>query len=289
MATAGPQRLATTADQIVPPLAAQPLALLTTAPDPDLPVADQPATAAAPQRRRGPSPWFLQAEAALYRSTLTLATADSITSPWLQARRQSETALEAWSSTLSFGYQHPAGWYARAGLGYTQWASRFEIRQEDSRIDTVQGITTIFVTPAGDSTFVEGPIARYERINYYKRTYNYLRHWDLPLLLGYQFRQGPWRFGLEGGLRFNIRQEASGEILDQDLNVAPWAEAGQLRTSVGVSWQAGAQAGYQLTPRLQLQVGAHFRYYSQSFSEEGAALTSRRQLLGGNVGVRWRW
>lgn len=236
------------------------------------------------------SPWFFQMRAGLFSSPRELTAQDSLGYGWIDDRRETETTLEALSAELLLGYQHRRGWQLRTGVGLTEWTNRFEWVRSEEQTDTITGVTSIVINPGGDTTqVVEGPITRYRQLTYYKRTYNTLRQWDIPLLAAYQFGYGAWRFTVEGGLRFNIKQEAEGEVLNMEGEVAPWAEVGQLRSSVGLSYQAGAAVGYPLTPRLQVQLGAQFRYFPQAFTEAGAAISERRQLLGGQLGIQWRW
>lgn len=242
-----------------------------------------------PRVKRKVSPWSAQLSGGLYRLSRSFTMNDSLPHEQLDFRRQTEQPLEAISAELSLVYEHPSRFRLRTGLGWTSINTVFETNQMSSQIDTVIGIQAIYLSPAGDTTTVEGPIAAYQTIAYRKKHYNRIQHWDIPVLVGYQWSVGSWQLLIEGGVRFNLTQSVSGEVLDPELNRIDLSESNRFRSRLGLSYQAGVGVGYALSPRLSVRADMNLRYFPQDFTPASAAIGERYQLLGGQLGVQYRF
>ncbi len=249
-------------------------------------VDDLPAEQAYYRRSR---PWAIQAQAGAHQLHRKLASNDSLGDDWIAIRTSSEQSLEAISAEVSLSYRLPSKWQVRAGLGWTMINTVSQNRQISTIEVEREGVQQIIIGPNQDSTFIIGTVTAYETIDQYRKTYNSFQHWDVPVLVGYNLDLGHWELLLEGGIRFNVQQSIEGQILNAEGNVASLEEAMVYRTSLGLTYQAGLGLSYAITAQLGLQLNTNFRYYPKSFSEDSASIDERYQLLGAQVGLRWRF
>ncbi|MEM6772932.1 MAG: hypothetical protein AAF597_20300, partial [Bacteroidota bacterium] len=62
------------------------------------------------------------------------------------------------------------------------------------------------------------------------------------------------------------------------------------RTSIGISWRGQFAAGYRLTDKLSVYTGVDYRRLPQRGVEtDGAPVKTRYNLLGGKIGLRYRF
>jgi hypothetical protein len=242
-------------------------------------------------RHHSHSGLFLGLEAGYFTSDRELGMNDTTAaSQWLLNRGAFGNGTGCLEQPTDHWLSAPA-WLAglRAGLALTQLTNVFEWSTEQSTVDTVEGIQRITIAPNGDSTFVRGPIARYQRSTYFKRTYNRMQQWEIPLLLGYRLQQGDWSFVLEAGPRFLLQRQWSGDVLDEDTNITSWEEALDYRSTIGLqSVDLGAQVSYRLGEQLDLGLGLWGRFPMQDYGLEGASQRERYQLLGAQIGLFYR-
>ncbi|WP_020537652.1 hypothetical protein [Lewinella cohaerens] len=244
-----------------------------------------------PSRNRKASPFFAQVDVAYLGVQRQLENKDSLGVSWVSKRVNSEEVLEGLSADVSFGYRSPDGWQVRGGLGYTQLNTLFESTAVTQTVDTVTGVTMLIYGPGNSVDSVLGPVAYYETQTRERKTYNSIRQWELPLLGGYNFELGRLTLLAEAGVRLRLQRSWEGTVLNQslenefqDLSTTDW-----YRTGLGVSLQGGLQLAYPITSQLDILAGGSVRYNLQDFSAEESPFTERYQLLGGQLGLRYRF
>jgi hypothetical protein len=252
---------------------------------PHLVMAEMPS---APKQRV--SPWFVQADAYYYKLSRDLtAPNDSLNlSRWAAARRETETLLEATAAEITLGYHHEKGWQVRAGLGFTQLNTAFAYTATTTEVDSTEGLQMVVIYPDNSVDSIYGPVARYQTTTYRKRTYNSIRQWELPVMVGYSFTPGKLNILLEAGVRLQVQRKLEGDLLAPDEGILDWSATNWYRTGFGYSLQGGVLLGYSVSPRVNLSLGASVRYAPQDYTRSTAPFAERYQMLGVQLGIQYR-
>jgi hypothetical protein len=235
------------------------------------------------------SPWFLQLDAGYYGLQRTLSNNDTLGNEWIDKRKQTESLLEANSFDVTLGYQLTKKWELRTGFAYTQINTAFNYTASSIEVDTVEGLQVIVYENGAVVDSIFGPVASYTATLQEKRTYNSFRQWEVPLLLAYNFGAGKIHYQAEAGLRLLVQRQWEGNIINTSNEFVDLSERDWYRNSLGVSFQAGIKAMYDLTPRTSVLAGFSARYHPQQFTTDNAPFKERYQLLGASIGLRHRF
>lgn len=248
-----------------------------------------PATSA--YRRSKNSPFFAQIDVAYFGLQRELESKDSLAGDWASDRTNSEELLEGVSADLSFGYRSQRGWQVRGGLGYTQINTLFGNTVTTQTVDSVEGLQVLIYNADNSVDSIMGQIAYYETTTRLKQTYNSIRQWELPILAGYNFELGRLTLLAEAGVRLQLDRSWEGTVLNQDLesNFQDLSTTDWYRTGLGVSLQGGLQLAYPITSKIDILAGGSVRYNLQDFSSDASPFVERYQLLGGQLGLRYRF
>lgn len=240
------------------------------------------------QRNRLPRFQFgLEANVGIFSNNRSLENNGDTTGSLIALRQQSERNLETISGEVSAFLKHRSGVYGRLGLSYTQIAERLDIQSSRIENDTIEGLEQIVINVGGDTTFVFGQVPITRTILYQKRTYNYYRLLDIPIGLGYEWKNGPWSIGVEGGAILNVRLSSEGEIrASSDAIVALDSIS---RTNLDLSYYLSLRASYEFRPNWSITLAPTFRYIPQAFTREEYPLEQRYNLLGGKLGIQYRF
>lgn len=240
--------------------------------------------------RRRLSPWSVQLDAAYLLLNRDLQSLQDSVPNWIEQRRLTESILEAWSTDLSVSYALHQNWQIRAGLGYTQINTRFDYSTSSTTVDSVDGLQVIIFNPDNTVDSITGPIAVYETTLRERKIHNSFRQWELPLLLAYENGFGSLSFIAEAGARVRLSRSWEGQVLSQDLReVVDLKEQDWYKTQLGLSFQAGIQLGYELSPQLQLRAGGTLRYTPGKFTKEDIGFSEGYQLFGLQLGLRYQF
>ncbi len=211
-------------------------------------------------------------------------------SVYLTTRRTTERPLEYISASLMGGMQHRSGWYFMTGVGYTRINERFEFQRRYTETETLpDGVTGITIGPGGDTTFTYGPLETIHSFFYRKRTYNSYTLIDLPLVAGFSLERDRLSLALEGGVVFNLRLKAQGEIFDRLDGYIRLEDSEYFRANAGLSYFGSLRLGYAVNCNLQVSVSPFFRGFSGSFTTDEIGMTQKYTLVGVNLGARWRF
>lgn len=242
--------------------------------------------ASSKRRKRRGSPWAIQADGAYLLVQRELAS-DSL-GGWIDRRLATEEVLEAYSADVSLGYAFHKNWQIRAGLGYTQINTAFSLLETSSRVDTAVGLQTIIFNPDSTVDSIMGPIEIYETTQRRREIYNSFRQWELPILVNYEAAFGRMSLIAEAGARLRFSRSWEGSLLNNSDEVVSLEDQDWYRSGLGLSFQAGLQLGYELSPQWQVRVGGTFRYSPSDFSTEAMPFQERYQLRGLQLGIRYQ-
>ncbi len=223
--------------------------------------------------------------------TLEDFASDSLTNYHLPVRRESEEALEYLHGNLLLGARHHTGWYALTGLGYTSITERFSFNTERTEIDSVGGITEIYINAEGDSTFTQGMVERTRYITYRKRTHSSYTLLDVPLIAGYEWEKGRWSFGAEAGIFLNISLKAKGDVLDVENNFTRLEDTDWFKPSIGLSYYGSLRIGYAIDDKTRISLGPTYRYVPNVAGDPNSTYDFEQKygLLGLNLGIAFKF
>lgn len=208
----------------------------------------------------------------------------------LDLREETERSLEVVSLGFRLGAKHRTGLGFQTGLQLSRMAEHMEFADQLVRQDSVYGIQALAVNPYGDTTAIYGSVPLTTTTNIRKEYYNYYRFLDIPILLSYERQYGQWAFGAQAGVFLNLALKTKGQIFDVDYQGQDLAaqQPELFRSRVGLSYQLGLRAAYQIRPGWQLAVLPQLRWLP-SISAEGYPLEQRHRWLGVQAGVFVGW
>lgn len=231
--------------------------------------------------------WFIGIGGSTYNPLRSLSSSDPESELLAEAIRRTEKPLEVVGAELQLGRYLRPGWTVQTGIAAQQQTERFEWTFEQLIVDTVIGVQSIIIDANGDSTIITGPIARYQQLSRFKRTFNRYTFIDIPLLTGYEFGEGALKFSVTGGAIINLVMQASGERLSAQEQPVALEEATAFRMRAGLSFQAGMGGSWELHPRWRLHAQLAMRYFPWTITQADSQLTQQYQWLGGQLSLRY--
>lgn len=233
-----------------------------------------------------PYQWYLRLSGVGYLPLRTINSLDSLNS-WKQQRLDTEKPLEVVGGEFSVGYQLKPRWRLQTGISYTRLNEQFEWTNNTSQVDSIEGVTAIIIDDQGDSTFVNGYIARYQSFRHYKKAYNSYTLLDIPLLAVYEMGTGKLRLNLQAGVYVNLSMKTEGTRMGFDSLFESIDDHADYRTSLGISGLAGLGVSWHISKRLCLEAMTNLRYFPKSFTTDGAPIEQSYQWIGANLGLRY--
>jgi hypothetical protein len=231
--------------------------------------------------------WFIGIGGSTYNPLRSLSSSDPESELLAEAIRRTEKPLEVVGAELQLGRYLRPDWTVQTGIAAQQQTERFEWTFEQLIVDTVIGVQSIIIDANGDSTIITGPIARYQQLSRFKRTFNRYTFIDIPLLTGYEFGEGALKFSVTGGAIINLIMQASGERLSAQEQPVALGEATAFRMRAGLSFQAGMGGSWELHPRWRLHAQLAMRYFPWTITRADSQLTQQYQWLGGQLSLRY--
>ena len=246
-----------------------------------------PAAAEEPSYRKRLSGWFIGIGGSTYNPLRSLSSSDPESELLAEAIRRTEKPLEVVGAELQLGRYLRPGWSVQTGIAAQQQTERFEWTFEQLVVDTVIGVQSIIIDTNGDSTIITGPIARYQQLSRFKRTFNRYTFIDIPLLSSYEFGEGALKFSVSGGAIINLTMQTSGDRLSAQAQPVALEEATAFRMRAGLSFQAGMGASWELHPRWRVNGQLAMRYFPWTITEGDSQLRQQYQWLGAQLGLRY--
>ena len=245
------------------------------------------AAAEEPFYRKRLSGWFIGIGGSTYNPLRSLSSSDPESELLAEAIRHTEKPLEVVGAELQLGRYLRPGWSVQTGIAAQQQTERFEWTFEQLVVDTIIGVQSIIIDANGDSTIITGPIARYQQLSRFKRTFNRYTFIDIPLLSSYEFGEGALKFSVSGGAIINLVMQASGDRLSAQAQPVALEEATAFRMHAGLSFQAGMGASWELHPRWRINGQLAMRYFPWTITETDSQLRQQYQWLGAQLGLRY--
>jgi hypothetical protein len=238
--------------------------------------------------KRGKSRWFSGMGVGVYRPVRELLSHGEAGDQLLGRIRESEKTLEVLGVEWQLGRELGHNWRVHTGLSVHQLTDRFAWTGEEVKVDTVLGTQVIIVGGMGDSTFIPGPVARYQVIRREKTSYNTYRFVDVPVLASFEAGDGPVRFTVTGGVYVNVRTRISGDRLGVDGDFGLLEAVTPMRSRVGCSYYAGMGGVWSAGDHWQLFGQGGIRYFPGMLTVDGGDISQRYQWLGFQLGIRYR-
>jgi len=202
-------------------------------------------------------------------------------------RLLTEDPLEAIHIHTLATLQHMSGWSLQSGFGMTQINERFQGTQETIDSFNYNGITAYRIYSPQDSVAILGELVNRKITRLTKKDYNNYRLYEIPILLGYQFSKDKWGIGIQAGINLNIRLNTKGIALNKEGEFTE-IDPTSYKTNIGLGYQFGLNANYQLTNEMLLNIGPKIYLYPQNFMESSSFLQQNYQLFGLQMGVQYK-
>lgn len=230
-------------------------------------------------KRKRNSTWHLELLVSPDIAMRSLDSKSELSDNHLIQRDSTENFSNAYTTAARMTYVAESGVMLRTGLQFSQITERLDFTNE-------QEASVIVIS--GNDTIVQSSLVPRNRI-----TWNRYKHIDIPLILGYEMGDGPWRFNVNGGVYVNVESWQRGQFMSPDsLDLVNFttAEPGSyeaFRRNVGLSLYGSVGASYQFADKMQLLIEPHYRHFLKSHTIEEYALDQRYKSLGIFVGVRF--
>lgn len=200
-----------------------------------------------------------------------------------------ETNLLGWQAEIYLRRQLKNNWYVQAGVGFEQLRYRFNSYSEEvttlyrpNTIDTIS-IDLVFQ----DTTFIYTdsiPGIRTRDVQQFNQHFMA----NLPILLGYQWKQRVYSIGVQGGINLKYLISSTGKTNLPNGVITEIGNQNLYRQGLGVSALLGTQFNYQLHPRLDLIATLNAEKSFQNWiSNDFPGLTQRPLLFRFNIGFAW--
>ncbi len=213
---------------------------------------------------------------------------DSATTELVQLRQDTEQNLETLQLGAQFNWQHKqTGLALTSGINYTQINEKFEYRNNQVTVDSIQGIESFYRNVNGDTIAIMGMIPQTTTATIHKRYYNNYRLIDVPVLIGYRKQFGDFSIGAQAGVFVNLTLQTSGRFFANETDDIDIDEADIFKTNVGLSYYVGATIDYHLNEKWTVFAAPNIRYFPNSFSKTNYGISQKYSLYGVNLGLQY--
>lgn len=204
-------------------------------------------------------------------------------------RNKSETGLETFAVGVEGLVKHDLGFYLSLGADYAKYTRRMDFDEQIITVDSVPGITRIFVNPITMvETYDSGLVARTTTVTTLKEIYNTHEFINIPITVGYSFGYENWSIGLEAGALINISTKLKGIIRDSENTFYDIGkdENKWFKKNVGASFRGALVLGYAFDDSFQIYFGPEFRSLVRLDTEENP-VEQDHSNLGFQMGARY--
>lgn len=209
---------------------------------------------------------------------------------YLNQRDQTEQTLETIHLGIHGSILHRSGWELTTGIDLTQINEELNYQNSETTFDTISNQVWGFaINPYGDTTEIYDDVINSRTTIFTKRTFNNYRMLDIPILIGYHKTRLNWSVGLQVGIVANLRLKTTGAILNANESFTDLEASSDFKSNVGLSYYLGASGKYFITNNLHISLNPFFRFFPKSFTAENYPLKQNYQLLGGSLGIGFRF
>lgn len=180
----------------------------------------------------------------------------------------------------------------RAGLSYTEIQERFDldIANEMKTIIEIDVITNGMgdTTRIDTTTFIQTGTRKIRR-------FNYLRSFDVPVMLGYSFDVGNIALEFNAGAIFNIHFRSRGTFLSPFIpgQIASYTKGDPeyidvYKSNIGISYYGSAAVSIPINPKFDFLIEPHVRYTPKSITTATYAVDQKHLLTGAAFVLRYK-
>ena len=160
-------------------------------------------------------------------------------------------------------------------------------------VGDVFGVQYLSYGLGNDPVEIMGWISQTKTTEYKKEIFNTYRMIDIPVLISYNRSFGEkWQVGIQGGIFANLSLKTEGIIPTATLNDYHLDnnDGNEIfNSNVGLSYHLGLNFKRKLSKRWELSFSPAVRYFGNDFANDNYGLSQKYVLLGGNVGLNFRF
>lgn len=210
----------------------------------------------------------------------------------LQNRNQYESPLEASHYGISLGVEYKDKFRFLSGIQQTVIAERFKFNETLTAVDSIIGVQVLRINFAGDTIPIMGDIPRTTTNKNQIKVYNTYKMIDIPVTIGYHYTfKEKWNVGVQAGVLVNISLKTKGGIPDemlQEVNIET-NQSNIFKSKVGLSYHVGLSVGRSFSDKIELNFSPTVRFFPKDFSVQDYGISQKYILVGGNLGLRYRF
>lgn len=233
--------------------------------------------------------WDIEAFASPADFTFKTVTNNTATQEFLNRKDSSEKMKLGFSAGFRIVKPITDNFSVKTGLQYTQANEQFTYRTENE-VKTTTVITVRNITLANGSIITVSDTSILQQIGYKTNSVNNsYKTIDVPVLLGYEFGNEDWRFGINTGVLFNITTWNKGVTLDSSLLPQSFSKESNLiyKNNIGL----GLYAGFSFTKRINYNTlvfaEPYIRYNLSNMTTASSTFNQRFTVGGLAVGLRF--
>ena len=243
------------------------------------------------RRRRTPA-WSLGAEvqggASLTNRKFSLVRNESST--YLNLREATESVLETIQIGGKLELQHRTGFSISTGIQWSRITEKYSIEEkniEERLENTLVSYSIDMNQDTVNRTYDD--ILRTRTTTTTREGFNRYRLLDIPLLVGYHFKNENWSIGLETGILANLNLSTKGFVYDESSQLIDLStnQKNVFKASVGMGFYFGATGRVALSENIQVSINPFYRMNGGSFSITENPIAQKYSWIGMNVGLRY--
>ena len=236
----------------------------------------------------GNGAWFAEVYAGPTISLRSLSSRNEDVSVYIAARDSTESSRLSWHAGIRLGYLHPSGITMRVGGHYTLVNELFDYFDGSSMgvtisFDTIRDAGGNIISIDSDTVIVSG-----QRI---KTTHNRFHTIDIPFLLGYQFTNGHWSYGIHAGPVLNVAFIKKGDILSPAGDPVSISNNASMpypafEDHLGLSVFASMHIGKRIGQRTTIFAEPHIHHRLRAITLDAYPIDQRQTNIGLSLGLR---
>ncbi|MFK7773900.1 MAG: hypothetical protein AB8F94_17245 [Saprospiraceae bacterium] len=222
----------------------------------------------------------------------SLSAKDGSVSVLLQNRTQYESPLETSHYGISIGVDYKNKFRFSTGIQQTIISERFDFNETLTAVDSILGVQILRLNFAGDTIPIMGNIPRTTTTKNQLKVYNTYKLIDIPVTIGYHHTfKDKWKVGVQAGVLVNLSLKTKGGIPDemlQEVNIET-NQSNIFKSKVGLNYHFGLSIGRSFFDKVELNFSPTVRFYQNDFSVQNYGLSQKYMLIGGNLGLRYKF
>ena len=204
---------------------------------------------------------------------------------YLQRREDSQTQLEAYRSGLRLKYRFDNGFYVKAGVETGLIKERFNEEISEERTEILPNQLLEVITRMDTTIYIYGDAPVTSIHNTVWRVTNIYKTVGIPVLLGYERKNGNITYGIELGAVQNLLFDFDGHLVIPDGT--PTDDPDFFKTNIRTSFTGALNVGYTLNERYNLFLTTNFKQNLSFINNANNDINQKNMNIGLGVGVEW--